>query len=146
MLGSARAARCAHFHGARHVVSFTDSRGAAADCLHRAVAAQAADQAAAGRQRDRASRAYPFEIGSVCYIGRMTRDQVKEILDRVLTWPPERQADLAHMVELMEEQDRSDLRLSDEQVAEVRRRLAEKNPETVTLAEFKEHLRRRYGV
>jgi len=76
----------------------------------------------------------------------MTRDQVKEILDRVLTWPPERQADVAHMVELMEEQDRSDLRLSDEQVAEVRRRLAEKNPETVTLAEFKEHLRRRYGV
>jgi hypothetical protein len=46
----------------------------------------------------------------------------------------------------MEEQDKSDLRLSDEQAAEVRRRLAEKNPETVTLAEFKEHLRRRYGV
>jgi hypothetical protein len=76
----------------------------------------------------------------------MTKEQVKEILDRVLTWPPERQADVAHMVELMEEQDRSDLRLSDEQVAEVRRRLAEKNPATVTLAEFKEHIRRRYGV
>jgi hypothetical protein len=76
----------------------------------------------------------------------MTRDQVKEILDRVLTWPAERQADVAHVVEIMEEQDRSDLRLSQEQAAEVRRRLAEKNPKTITLAEFNERLRRRYGV
>jgi hypothetical protein len=76
----------------------------------------------------------------------MTKDQVKEVLDRVLTWPPERQADVVHMVELMEEQDRSDLQLSDEDAAEVRRRLAEKNPKTITLAEFKEHIRRRYGV
>jgi hypothetical protein len=76
----------------------------------------------------------------------MTKEQVKEILDRVLTWPPERQADVVHVVEKMEEQDKSDLRLTDEQAAEVRRRLVEKNPETVTLTEFKEHLRRRYGV
>jgi hypothetical protein len=76
----------------------------------------------------------------------MTRDQVKEILDRVLTWPAERQADVAHVVEIMEEQDRSDLRLSEEQAAEVRRRLAEKNPKTITLAEFNERLRRRYGA
>jgi hypothetical protein len=76
----------------------------------------------------------------------MTKDQVKRILDRVLTWPPERQADVAHVVELMEEQDNSTLRLTDEQAAEVRRRLAEKNPKTVTLAEFNERLRRRYGV
>jgi len=76
----------------------------------------------------------------------MTRDQVKEILDRVLTWPAERQADVAHVVEIMEEQDRSDLRLSEEQAAEVRRRLAEKNPKTITLAEFNERLRRHYGV
>ena len=47
----------------------------------------------------------------------MTKGQVKEVLDRVLTGPPERQADVVHMVELMEEQDRSDLRLSDEDVA-----------------------------
>jgi hypothetical protein len=76
----------------------------------------------------------------------MTKDQVKEILDRVLTWPPERQADVAHVVELMEEQDNSTLRLDDEQAAEVRRRLAEKNPKSVTLTEFNERLRRRYGV
>jgi hypothetical protein len=76
----------------------------------------------------------------------MTKDQVKEILDRVLTWPAERQADVVHVVELMEEQDKSDLRLTDQQATEVRRRLAERNPSTLTLAEFSEHLRRRYGV
>ena len=46
----------------------------------------------------------------------------------------------------MEEQDSSPLRLTDEQAAEVRRRLAEPNPQTLTLAEFNERLRQRYGV
>ena len=64
----------------------------------------------------------------------------------MLTWPPERQADVAHVVELMEEQDNSTLRLSEEQAAEVRRRLADQNAKTVTLAEFIERLRGRYGV
>jgi hypothetical protein len=76
----------------------------------------------------------------------MTRNQVKEILDRVLTWPPERQADIAHVVELMEEQDSSALQLSDDQLAELRRRRAEKNPKTMTLAEFDARLQRRYGL
>jgi hypothetical protein len=76
----------------------------------------------------------------------MTKEQVKKVLDRVLGWPPERQADLAHIVELMEEQDNSPLRLSDEQVAEVRRRLADPDPKTMTLAEFNERLKSRYGV
>jgi hypothetical protein len=80
------------------------------------------------------------------YYYLMTQDQVKKILDRVLTWPPERQADLAHVAELMEEQDNSSLRLSDEQAAEIRRRLAETNPETMTLAQFNERLKQRYGV
>ena len=65
----------------------------------------------------------------------MTRDQVKAILDRVLTWPPERQADVAHVVEIMEEQDKSDLRLSDEQAAEVRRRLANPSKKTIPAEE-----------
>jgi hypothetical protein len=76
----------------------------------------------------------------------MTKEQVKEILDRVQTWPTERQEDVAEIVRLMEAQDRSGLRLSDEQVAEVRRRRAETNPRTMTLAEFNERLRRRYGI
>jgi hypothetical protein len=76
----------------------------------------------------------------------MTRNQVKEILDRVLTWPPERQADVAHVVEIMEQQDKTELRLTEEQADEMRRRMTERDPETVTLAQFKAHLRRRYGV
>ena len=76
----------------------------------------------------------------------MTRQQVKEILDRVLTWPPERQADLAEVARLMEAQDSSGLKLDEEQAAEVRRRLAETNPKTLSLAEFNEHLRRRYDI
>ena len=76
----------------------------------------------------------------------MTKAQIKEILDRVLTWPPERQADLAEVAKLMEAQDKSAVQLGDEQAAEVMRRLAEKNPTTLSLAEFNEHLRRRYGI
>ena len=72
----------------------------------------------------------------------MTKDQVKEILDRVLTWPPERQADIAHAVELMEAQDNSEMRLTDEQLAEIRRRRAKQNPSYVSLTDA----RRRFGV
>lgn len=49
--------------------------------------------------------------------------------------PADRQADVAHVVEIMEEQDKSDLRLSDEQAAEVRRRLADPSPETIPAEE-----------
>jgi hypothetical protein len=72
----------------------------------------------------------------------MTRDQVKAILDRVLNWPPKRQADVVHVVELMEEQDKSPLRLSDEQVAEVERRLADPCPKFLTLEEVRERFAR----
>jgi hypothetical protein len=65
----------------------------------------------------------------------MTRDRVKEVLDRVLTWPSARQAELVHMIQLMEKQDQSDLELSDEQAAEVRRRLADPDPETISVEE-----------
>lgn len=76
----------------------------------------------------------------------MTKRDVKEVLDRVLTWPADRQADAVHVLELMEHQNRSEAALTDEQAAEVRRRLAESNAKTLTLAEFNDRLRRRYGV
>jgi hypothetical protein len=69
------------------------------------------------------------------YHSSMIKAELKEILDRVLTWPPERQADVAHMVELMEKQDSSALRLTDEQAAEVRRRLARPSPQTIPAEE-----------
>jgi hypothetical protein len=52
----------------------------------------------------------------------MTKEQVKEILDRVLTWPPERQEHAARMLSDMEEQEASPYQLTDEQVEEVERR------------------------
>ena len=65
----------------------------------------------------------------------MTKDQVKEILDRVLTWPADRQEDVARMVELMEEQDGSELRLSDQQADEVHRRLADPRDDNIPAEE-----------
>ena len=71
----------------------------------------------------------------------MTREQVKEILDRVLTWSPERQADVAHVVEVMEEQDKSELRLTEEQAVEIRRRLANPSQKTISAEEVFERFR-----
>jgi hypothetical protein len=78
----------------------------------------------------------------LCYEIIMTKDQIKEVLDRVLTWPPERQEDAAEILMGIEAQDKSGHHLSDDQLAELRRRRAEKNPERLTLAEFDERLRR----
>jgi hypothetical protein len=55
----------------------------------------------------------------------MTKEQVKEILDRVLTWPPKRQEDAARVLSEMEEQDASPYGLTDSQVEEVGRRRAD---------------------
>jgi hypothetical protein len=52
----------------------------------------------------------------------MSKEQVKAVLDRVLTWSSERQEDAAKLLILMESQDESVYRLTDEQVEEVRRR------------------------
>jgi hypothetical protein len=69
----------------------------------------------------------------MCYtIFYMTKTDVKAVLDRVLSWPAERQADVAHLVELLEQQDRSTLHLTEAQAEEVRRRLADPNPKTVS--------------
>ena len=67
------------------------------------------------------------------YNPSMTKDQLKAVLDRVLTWPQQRQRqqDAAEMLTLMEEQDSSTLRLTDEQAAEVRRRLADPSPNRI---------------
>jgi hypothetical protein len=76
----------------------------------------------------------------------MSEEQVKAILDRVLTWPSERQEDAAKVLMLMESADESVYRLTDEQVEEVRRRQADPNPRRLTLGEFKERLRRRIDL
>jgi hypothetical protein len=73
----------------------------------------------------------------------MTKDQVKEILDRVLAWPPQRQQEAALMLTEMEKQDAKPYRLSDEQIAEVTRRLTDPNPKFLTLEEIRERFAKR---
>ena len=73
----------------------------------------------------------------------MTKHDVKTVLDRVLTWPRERQEDAAHILEHMEEQDKSPLRLTDEQATEVRRRLADVNRKTIPFEEVFKRFRSR---
>jgi hypothetical protein len=55
----------------------------------------------------------------------MTKAQVKEILDRVLTWPAKRQEDAIRVLTEMEEQDASPYHLTEEQVQEIKRRRAD---------------------
>jgi hypothetical protein len=75
----------------------------------------------------------------------MTKEQVKAVLDRVQSWPDERQEDAAKILMLMEAQDDSAYRLTDEQVAEVRRRISDPNRRLLTLEEVNERLRDRLG-
>lgn len=71
----------------------------------------------------------------------MTEDQIKAVLDRVLTWPPERQRDAAEILASIEMQDASPLRLSAEQAAEVRRRQADPRSDTVPIDEVFDRFR-----
>ena len=75
----------------------------------------------------------------------MSKEQVKAIIKRVLKWPEERQEDAAKVLMLMESQNESAYQLTDEQVAEVRRRRADPNARRLTLEEFKERLQQRLG-
>ena len=72
----------------------------------------------------------------------MTKEQVKAVLDRVLTWPSERQEDAAKVLMLMESQNESVYRLTDEQVEEVRRRRADPNRKLLSHAEALERIGR----
>ena len=54
-----------------------------------------------------------------CYDPAMTREQLDAILDRVRTWPKERQEDAAEVLLEMERQDTSGYRLTGAQAREV---------------------------
>jgi predicted transcriptional regulator len=51
----------------------------------------------------------------MCYLSNMTKEQIAEVLDRVRTWPEERQAWAAELLLLLEAQDERPLRVSDEE-------------------------------
>lgn len=65
----------------------------------------------------------------------MTKAELKVVLDRVLTWPSRRQEDAAEMLALMEREDASEYRLSEEQADEIRRRLANSSAQGIPAAE-----------
>jgi hypothetical protein len=75
----------------------------------------------------------------------MTDEQLALIFERVRHWPRERRRKAAEILMLIEEQDSSALQLSDEQLAEVRRRRADKDAKPLTLEEFDARLRR-FGI
>jgi len=73
----------------------------------------------------------------------MTDDQITAVLDRVKTWPKRRQEDAARVLLEMERQDRSGYHLTDEQLATVRRRRAEANPNRIPFEDVFERFRTR---
>ncbi|QBR72052.1 hypothetical protein CU048_13130 [Beijerinckiaceae bacterium] len=73
----------------------------------------------------------------------MVSKVLKEVIERVETWPESRQEDAARVLLEMEAQDASPYRLTDEQLAEVQRRLADPNPEFATLQEVRQRFVRR---
>jgi hypothetical protein len=73
----------------------------------------------------------------------MTREEVKAVLDRVLTWPAEQQEVAVEVLQAIEEQaaNADQYQLTDEQAKEVERRLAEPDPKYFTLDEVRAHFR-----
>jgi hypothetical protein len=73
----------------------------------------------------------------------MTKEDVKDALERVLTWPRERQEHAVRVLREMEEQYASSYRLTDDQVEEVERRLADDDVNSLTLDEVRLRLAQR---
>jgi hypothetical protein len=72
----------------------------------------------------------------------MSDNQTRAVLDRVLTWPAAQQAEAVELLTRLEARNAAAPQLSEEQLAEVRRRRAEADPEILTLAQFDKRLRR----
>ena len=71
----------------------------------------------------------------------MTKGDLNRVLERVRTWPDERQEEAASILLEMEAQDASPYRLTDEQLAEVQRRRAKDDPKLISLADARKRFR-----
>ena len=69
--------------------------------------------------------------------------KLEALLERVRTWPAALQAEAETLLEAIEFQDAPGVRLSDEQAAEVERRLADPAPGFLTLAQARSRLANR---
>ena len=70
----------------------------------------------------------------------MTTKALKEALERAEKWPEDRQDFAAELLREMDEASSSAYQLTDEQAAEVRRRLRELNPKAYTVEELRARL------
>lgn len=61
----------------------------------------------------------------------MAQDDIRAVLGRVLTWPARRQDEVVEILTTLDELHTSPYQLTEEQVAQVRRRQAEDNLNTV---------------
>lgn len=73
----------------------------------------------------------------------MTTETLKDAIERVRSWPEERQEDAARMLRDMEAQDNASYRLTANQATEVEGRLADDGPKFLTLAEVRARLSHR---
>lgn len=63
---------------------------------------------------------------------------LQTILDRIETWPPEQQERAAEILEFLDEQSNgADLQVSDEDQAEIDRRIADVDAPSMSLKEFR---------
>lgn len=72
----------------------------------------------------------------------MITEALKDVMARIESWPKERQEAAAQVLLEMEAQGASPYHLSDEQAAEIERRLADPIPKFLTLAEVRARLAR----
>jgi hypothetical protein len=75
----------------------------------------------------------------------MKKDQIAAVLERVRTWPSERQEDAARLLLEMEAQDASPYHLTDEQLTELRRRRVKPDPKYISLADARKRFHRSGG-
>jgi hypothetical protein len=77
----------------------------------------------------------------------MTKDQVRELLDRVLTWPPERQEELAQIALAFEaELDHDVYHLSDEEWAALQEGIAQADRREFVPDEVVAEANKRHGL
>lgn len=76
----------------------------------------------------------------------MTKEQIKSVLDRVLTWPPERQEEAAGLLLMLEAQEGELYHPSDEEWAAIQEGLEQARRGEFVPEEEMQALWKRYGL